>query len=161
MIQYSAPVKKYEGNGATYAAFNPGKIIPLLDYTSIHTYNWWDSHVNTFIESVSRYAYAGKPVLLEEYNLASSTPSVSDLLRSTSGWLHWGAFDVPEWNWKDNLFNENEHITSLGQYFFDNSELMIGQTPDRPSDAKTIEVDLKKVLTSVNAPEAVNHTHIR
>ncbi|MEN8157392.1 MAG: beta-galactosidase [Bacteroidota bacterium] len=161
LIQFSAPIKQYVGNPATYAAFNPRKITPLLDYTSIHAYNWWGNNEDNFINGVARYAYASKPVMLEEYDLKQTNSSVNGIHNSLSGWLHWAAFDVPEWSWRDNLFNANEQITPLGEAFKNIAGWIKEEIPTRVPDTKTVGLNLNLVLTSVNAQEVVYSNYIR
>ncbi|MCH7722663.1 MAG: cellulase family glycosylhydrolase [Bacteroidetes bacterium] len=158
--QHSAPIKHVDGFYKTYTAFNPKKIAPLMDYISIHAYNWWDNNVGKFIEGVLRYAFTSKPVILEEYNLAENNSSVDELLNSTSGWLHWGVIAFPEWEWQDNLFDENEQLTSLGQDFNNIAGWIKDQIPTRAPDVNTIELDLKQVLTSIDAQNAVYNEYI-
>ncbi|MEN8228887.1 MAG: cellulase family glycosylhydrolase [Bacteroidota bacterium] len=161
LIQFSAPIKHYVGNSATYAAFNPIKLTPLLDYTSIHAYNWWGSNEDNFINGVARYSYASKPVMLEEYDLKQCNSSVNGILGSISGWLHWAAFAVPEWDWKDNLFDVNEQATSLGEDFNIIAGWIKEEIPSRAPDAKTVGLNLELTLTSVNAQEVVYNNYIR
>ncbi|MBD3288851.1 cellulase family glycosylhydrolase, partial [candidate division KSB1 bacterium] len=148
--QHSVPILNAVSE-KTYTGFNPIKIAPLIDYVSIHAYNWWDfSTVNEFIKAIARFSYAGKPVLVEEFNLKQTGATILPLMDSTIGWLHWAAYDVPEWTWRDNLFDSAENPTALGNSFRGLADWVYLSTPARAPDVARIDIDLKQALTSVD-----------
>ncbi len=159
--QHSTPIKNAVPD-RTYTAFNPRKIAPFLDYTSIHAYNWWDdATVNIFIEAIARYNFSNKPVVLEEFNFREAGSTVTPLLNSSSGWLHWGTFAVADWDWSDNLFDNSENATTLGSTFSSVTDWIYDSVPIRAPDVASINIDLKQALTSVDYqntkfPEYVN-----
>jgi|GEM_PF-4970806 len=148
--QHSAPIKHVTGFEKTYTAFNPIKIAPLLDYISMHAYNWWDSHVSTFVKAVARYCYTDKPVVIEEFNLHETESTVMPFLDSSGGWLHWAAFETPGFDWTANLLDESGNITPLGTTFRRIADWIYDTVPVRVPDAARVDVDLKQALTSVN-----------
>ncbi len=148
--QHSVPIKNAVPE-RTYTGFNPRKIAHFLDYTSIHAYNWWDaSTVSTFIEAIARYSFANKPVVVEEYNLREAGSTVSPLLDSSSGWLHWAAFATEGFEWNDNLFDLSENVTPLGQTFRSIADTIYNTVPTRAPDVAWLDIDLKQALTSVD-----------
>ncbi|MBN2011568.1 amidohydrolase family protein [candidate division KSB1 bacterium] len=148
--QHSVPIKNAVTE-KTYTAFNPIKIAPLLDYISIHAYNWWDpTTVNPFIKAIARYSYIGKPVLVEEFNLRETGATILPLMDSSVGWLHWAAFDVPGLSGGDNLFDSSENRTALGNSFNNLTDWVYLATPVSASDVALVDIDLKQALTSVD-----------
>ncbi|MBN2009827.1 cellulase family glycosylhydrolase [candidate division KSB1 bacterium] len=148
--QHSVPIMNAVPE-RTYTAFNPIKIAPLIDYVSIHAYNWWDVHtVNTFIKAIARYSYTNKPVLVEEFNLKETGATILPLMDSSVGWLHWAAYDVPGSSDGDNLFDASETITALGNSFRGLTDWAYLATPVRSTDVTWVDIDLEQALTSVD-----------
>ena len=156
--QHSAPFKPDGTFYKPYTAFNPRKIAPLVDYASIHGYDWWGENVDEFIEGLLRYSYVGKPVVLEEFNLKELGESVDAIRRSSSGWLHWAAYES-ELEWSDVLFDQNEQVTALGNAFKSIAGSLTDVSP-RPTSAQDVALDLKDVLISRSAQDAVYNAYI-
>ena len=77
-IQWIAPISPFgrllgPESAGVYPAFNPKKLAPVLDYSSIHAYGWWDSNTPKYAKAALRYSYAGKPVVLEEFKYSGAT----------------------------------------------------------------------------------------
>ena len=125
LIQWSFPLVRasWGGNAGKpggYAAFNPKKLAPLLDFTCIHFYpvlgdpgNPESADLNTrYLQAAADYCYAGKPVVLgeygwhgggemkgkyhpESYQSAWNNRAVRATTGLISGWLVWAFSDTP------------------------------------------------------------------
>lgn len=157
--QHSVPFKPDGTFYKPYTAFNPQKIVPLVDYVSVHGYDWWDGNVDVFIEGLLRYSYVDKPVVLEEFNLSELGDSIDAIRRSSSGWLHWGAYES-ELEWSDVLFDQNEQVTALGTAFKSIAGSLTGVST-RPASAQDVALDLKDVLISRSAQDVAYDAYIQ
>lgn len=154
LIQWSAPIKKSGDHPGSYPAFNPHKIAPLVDYISIHGYNWWDENVGTYIRGLLRFCYTNKPVLLEEFEYRSVT--IDETWNSASGWLAWACYQGPfDPNPEAFLFDFNENLTNSGRAFQQKALSSKGQIPSRIADAARIDADLKDLVTSADRPDSL------
>lgn len=154
LIQWSAPIKKSGDHPGSYPAFNPHKIAPLVDYISIHGYNWWDENVGTYIRGLLRFCYTNKPVLLEEFEYRNAT--VDETWNSASGWLAWACYQGPfDSNPEAFLFDFNENLTNSGRAFQQKALSLKGQIPSRIADAARIDADLKDLVTSAERPDSL------
>ncbi len=158
--QHSVPFKPDGTFYKTYTAFNQHKMGPLLDYTSIHGYNWWGEYVNEFIEGLLRYSYVKKPVVLEEFNLTELNNSLKSIQRSGSGWLQWAAF-ASQADWESCLFDSSENITSIGTAFKNIADSVKEYASSRPQDTQLIDMDLKDVLVSRMAQDTVYRKYVK
>ncbi|MEA1896654.1 MAG: beta-galactosidase, partial [Bacteroidota bacterium] len=144
-----------------YSPLSPQKIASLLDYTSIHGYNWWDSNTDNYINGLLRYSYASKPVFLGEFSYSDST--VNETLGSASGWLTWSCYGAEEYglDWPHYLFNSNEQITNLGTAFKNKAPLVKDQTLTRLTDLEVIPLDMKKLLTDIDKQDNIYAEYIQ
>lgn len=157
--QHSIPFKPTGTFYKPYTGFNPHKIASQVDYISMHGYNWWGEDIHAFMEGLLRYAYTGKPVVLEEFNLAELDGTTEEILRSGAGWLHWAAYASPA-GWPFNLFDENEQVTLLGLAFQDIAAQLPQESLTRPEDAEVVNLDLQDVLISREAQDAAYRTYV-
>ena len=156
-IQWSCPLKNSGETLSSYPAFNPQKIAPLLDYMSIHGYNWWDNNVGTYLQGLLRYCYENTPVVLEEFEYKTTT--INETINSASGWLAWASYQGPfDPDPEAFLFNINENITNSGKDFQQKALSIKNQIPIRTEDVSTIDVDLKTLLTNTESMDSLyNH----
>ena len=158
--QHSAPFKPDGTFYKPYTAFNPQKLSPLLDYSSIHGYDWWGEYVNEFIEGLLRYSYTGKPVVLEEFSLTELNNSLKSIQRSGSGWLQWTAF-ASNADWSSCLFDSSEQITSIGTAFKNIADSVKQNISSRLGDSQMIDMDLNDVLVSRSAQDSVYRKYVK
>jgi endo-1,4-beta-mannosidase len=120
LIQWSFPLFKAGNQPGRYAAFNPLKLAPMLDFVCVHFYPILGDPgepelalKNTqYLQAVVNYCYTGKPVILEEfgwhgggewegkyrteaYQSDWNTNAVKSTLGLVSGWLVWAYSDTP------------------------------------------------------------------
>jgi hypothetical protein len=159
LIQWSIPFKQNIEQPGGYAGFNPQKIAPLLDYVSVHGYDWWDEHAGTYIQGLLRYCYANKPVLLEEFEYHNST--VDETLGSASGWVSWAAYAGPsETDPEAYLFDSDGTINAAGTAFQAKASSIKSITPGREPDAALIDTDLKNLLTETGTMDQLYNNYI-
>lgn len=159
LIQWSCPLKKNGETLSNYPAFNPKKIAPLLDYMSIHGYNWWDNNVGTYIQGLLRYCYENTPVVLEEFEYKTST--INETINSASGWLAWASYQGPfDPDPEAFLFDINENITNSGRDFQQKALSIKNQIPKRIPDASKIDVDLKTLLTNTEYMDSLYNQYV-
>jgi hypothetical protein len=159
LIQWSIPFKQsIEGPGG-YPGFNPQKIAPLLDYVSVHGYDWWDDYASIYIQGLLRYCFANKPVLLEEYQYHRST--VEATLGSASGWVNWAAYAGPDEADPDSfLIRFNGTINPLGTEFQSQAASIKAMTPEREPDAALMAADLKQLLTASGTMDELFNNYV-
>jgi hypothetical protein len=154
LSQWSIPIKENGPGPGGYAAFNPRKLAPLLDYLSVHTYDWWDDHGPIFIRGSLRYCYVNKPVMLEEHEYHRSTIDVT--MGSASGWLAWAAFQGPENPDPEAfLFDSTGVITASGEDFQLIASAIKDTLPVREADEDRIDADLKYLVTEHTFPDTL------
>ena len=159
LIQWSIPFKQNIEEPGGYASFDPQKIAPLLDYVSVHGYDWWDNHAGLYIQGLLRYCYAGKPVLLEEYQFHAST--VNATLGSASGWVNWAAYPGPYEADPDSfLFTYGGTINTLGIEFQSIALSIQSLIPVRDPDEALINADLKNLLTETGTMDQLYNDYI-
>ena len=159
LIQWSVPLKKSSDGPEGYAGFNPMKLAPLLDYVSVHGYNWWDGHAGTYIQGLLRYCYANKPVLLEEFEYHNST--VDATKGSASGWLSWAAYQGPfDTDAQAFLFDSTGTITTTGMNFESKAPSIDPGFANRVPDAAVIDADLRFLLTDGSSPDSMYYRYI-
>ena len=160
LIQWSVPFKQNIESPGGYAGFNPQKIAPLLDYVSVHGYDWWDGHAAVYVQGLLRYCYAGKPVLLEEYQYHRST--VEATMGSASGWVSWAAYaGLYEPDPDSFLFRYNGTINPLGTEFQAQASSVKSVIPVREDDATSIDADLKVLLTETAWMDSLFDRYVR
>ena len=157
--QHSVPFKPDGTFYKPYTSFNPHKIAPLLDYISVHGYDWWGEYADEFMEGLLRYSYAGKPVVLEEFDLNDLNLSIDHIKRSCSGWLQWAAY-ASQLDWQSCLFDTNEQVTPLGIAFSSIAGSVSTDTAARPGDEDVIAMDLKDVLISRMMQDTVYRNYV-
>jgi hypothetical protein len=159
LVQESAQLKKSTGTPGGYPGFNPMKLAPLLDYVSVHGYNWWDEHVGTYIQGLLRYCYANKPVLLEEFEYHSSTVDATQ--GSASGWVCWAAYQGPfDADAEAFLFDSDGTITTAGMDFESKAPSIDSEFADRLPDDAVIDADLLFILTDGSNPDSMYNRYI-
>jgi len=160
LVQMSVPLRQNSGDPGGYPAFNPQKLAPLLDYVSVHGYDWWDDYDSTFIRGLLRYCYAGKPVLLEEYQYENST--IDGTLGSASGWVSWAAYAGPgETDPGAYLFMSDGSINTNGTDFQSKAPVIKNMVPVRQADAGLIDADLKILVTDGTYPDSLYNRYIQ
>jgi len=157
--QHSVPFKPDGTFYKPYSSFNPHKIAPLLDYISVHGYDWWGEYAGEFIEGLLRYSYAEKPVVLEEFDLNDLDLSIDKIKRSCSGWLQWAAY-ASQSDWQSCLFDTNEQVTPLGLAFRNIADSIGADTSARPGDEDVIPVNLEDVLISRMMQDTVYRKYV-
>jgi hypothetical protein len=121
-IQWSYPLVR-PGNPSRYAAFNPRRQAPLLDFVTIHFYPTlgspfqsdenWRKNIE-YLKTTLAYCHTGKPVVLAEFGwygggAPQQHPFVSEAQQAdwiaaeieasrslADGWLSWPLADTPE-----------------------------------------------------------------
>ena len=157
--QHSVPFKPDGTYYKPYTSFNPHKIAPLLDYISVHGYDWWGEYADEFIEGLLRYSYTGKPVVLEEFDLNDLGLSINKIKRSCSGWLQWAAYESQA-DWQSCLFDTNEQVTPLGLVFRNIADSIGTDTSARPGDEDVVNINLKDVLISRMMQDTVYRKYV-
>ncbi|NBC15813.1 MAG: cellulase family glycosylhydrolase [Bacteroidetes bacterium] len=158
--QHSVPMKPDGTFYKPYTAFNPHKIASLVDFIAVHGYNWWGDDEDEYMEGLLRYAYAGKPVVVEEFDLTELDYSLEPVARSGSGWLQWAAYASPA-DWPSYLFDAEEEVTALGRAFERIAADLTAEVPARPPDAQTVDLDVRDVLISRAAQDAAYRTYVQ
>ena len=120
-IQWSYPIVR-PGNPSLYAAFNPHRQAPWLDFVCVHFYPLgqpivskgnWDRNL-AYLQSVLAYCHTGKPVVLGEYGWYGGgaaqerqylsegdqarwlVAEIEASRRLANGWLSWPFADTPD-----------------------------------------------------------------
>ena len=160
LVQESAPLKFQSNSPGGYPGFNPMKLAPLLDYVSVHGYNWWDEHVGTYIQGLLRYCYANKPILLEEFEYHTST--VDATRGSASGWVCWAAYQGPyDTDAQAFLFDSDGIITTAGTDFESKASTVNSEFVDRAPDDDVIDADLLFILTDGSNADTMYNRYIQ
>lgn len=181
LIQWSFPLLRAPwgdrpNQPGRYAAFNPVKLSPLLDFISIHFYPILgdpgepEAFVrNTqYLQAVVNFCYVGKPVVLEEfgwhgggefdgkfrteqYQSDWNTHVVRSTMDLVSGWLVWAFSDTPEstdLTKYGGLYNAEGHLKEWGKSFSSlSSELASLKKLVRSERFKDVTLDEMSVLT--------------
>ena len=188
-VQWSAPFDR-DRVPSYYSSFDNQRVADLLDYISIHYYpfspwhpeslNWapsdelltdWFYSAEAFI----RYSYAGKPVVLEEFNWGLTPRGeqrgseqankliarwTSTLIKKTadsaSGWVIWSFQDTPssrDISVAGGLVDADGDIKPLGEKFQQLAQCLRDKQLERSEPDVTMTLDRKSLLTSGEALE--------
>ncbi len=147
LIQFSSPIRDGKVWGWAYPGVNPHAIAPYVDFISMHAYVWNYEDRYDYIPGVLRYAFAGKPVVLEEFRYDDSV--IDTTIGSTVGWLSWWCFDDPETKPHESLFDLQGNPTPEGLAFAKKAqELYARPSLMRVPAQVSLGVDRKLLLTS-------------
>lgn len=147
------------GQGPEY---NAREMAKTFDFVGIHFYpvypNGNDETQLCYLELWARWAFAGKPVLLEEFN---QPPAAKNIMwcprliersrRFVSGWLVWTFQDVPK---SDNvtevcgLLDEAGKVTPWGEQYMRMAGEVKGWKLTRQPAARVVPVDKKFLYTA-------------
>jgi len=177
-IQWSFPLLRapWGGNAhqpGRYAAFNPLKLAPMLDFICIHFYpilgDPGDPKLkldNTqYLQAVTNYCYAGKPVVIEEfgwygggemygkfrtesYQSEWNTNAVESTMGLASGWITWAFSDTPtstDITKFGGLYSIEGNLKEWGKSFRSLSSRIIGSS--RSDNFKIPGIDERMALT--------------
>lgn len=180
LIQWSFPLLRApwgeKGNQpGRYAAFNPIKLAPILDYVCVHFYpilgDPGDPELfqrNTqYLQAVANFCYAGKPVVIEEYGWHGggdydgkyrteeyqsnwNTNVVKSTLRLASGWLVWAYADTPtstDITKFGGLYTTDGKLKEWGKSFKTLSSDLTNSAMKHSDEIKNINVDECSMLT--------------
>ena len=161
---YSAPGFDGPSRGLEY---NAPEIARAVDFMSIHFYPVYPQPIEgqdgpetnlRYLELWARWAYAGKPVLIEEFNMypAEFNPEwcrrlMEDSRRYASGWLSWTFRNTPD---SDDitkvcgLLDESDRLTAWGETFRELAPQVKAWELRREPAARTVAADKRFLLTS-------------
>lgn len=142
--------------------FNVREMARVFDYVGIHFYPVYpggdEATQLKYLEIWSRWAYAGKPVVLEEFNMypAEHNPRwcstvIEQSRRYLSGWMVWAFQNVPD---SDDitkvcgLLNESEELTPWGEKFKALAPEVKSWRLVREAPVRVVHADKKFLYTS-------------